>query len=128
MAEIATASAEQSEGVQQVNTAVSQINRVTQSNASHAEETAAAGEELNAQSQALNSAVSSLEKLVGARRAAATQPASKGAFGPANAAPMPKARKEPRHPITFTTRHRHVAGAHGRPNGQSSPDLNFADV
>jgi methyl-accepting chemotaxis protein len=74
VAEIATASHEQNQGIGQVNTAVSQMDKVTQSNASSAEETAAAAEELNGQAHALKDAVVELTKLVGAR--GASQPAA----------------------------------------------------
>ena len=55
--EIAVASREQSQGVGQISTAVSQIDRVTQSNAASAEESAAAARELERQ-------IESLRKLV----------------------------------------------------------------
>ena len=76
VAEIATASSEQSQGIGQLTTAVSQMDQVTQGNAASAEETAAAAEELNAQSLTLKDAVSSLQKLVGgtAANSAVTQP------------------------------------------------------
>jgi len=62
--EVATASREQSHGVQQINTAVSQMDRITQSNAGGAEESAAAAEELNAQALSLQDAVRELTRLV----------------------------------------------------------------
>jgi len=65
VAEIATASNEQRQGVDQVNLAVGQMDKVTQSNASNAEETASAAEELNAQAISLKEAVAELSKLVG---------------------------------------------------------------
>jgi len=65
VAEIATASQEQSEGIGQINNAVSQMDKVTQSNAASAEETAAAAEELNAQSVLFKDAVVELQILVG---------------------------------------------------------------
>ena len=65
VAEIATASSEQNQGIGQINTAVSQMDQVTQSNAGNAEETAAAAEELNAQSVTLKEAVSQLQALTG---------------------------------------------------------------
>ena len=65
VAQIVTASREQSQGVEQVNTAVAQMDKITQSNAAHAEETASAAEELNAQSAELKNAVGSLIELVG---------------------------------------------------------------
>ncbi len=65
IAEVATASREQSVGLEQVNTAVTQMDKVTQSNAASAEEAASAAEELNAQSVEMRHAASSLAALVG---------------------------------------------------------------
>jgi len=65
IAEIATASFEQNQGIGQINTAISEMDKVTQSNAGTAEESAAAAEELNAQALTLMEAVASLEQLVG---------------------------------------------------------------
>jgi methyl-accepting chemotaxis protein len=62
--EIATASKEQSSGIQQVNVAVSQMNKVTQANAAGAEETASASEELTAQAGELKNAVLQLQVLI----------------------------------------------------------------
>jgi uncharacterized phage infection (PIP) family protein YhgE len=62
--EVATASAEQSQGIEQVNTAVSQMDKVTQSNAANAEESASAAEELNAQAENLKEAVNELLTMV----------------------------------------------------------------
>jgi len=76
VAEIATASVEQSQGLGQINTAVSQMDKVTQSNAANAEETAAASEELNAQAMVLKEAVASLQQLVGGA-GPASQPAAR---------------------------------------------------
>ena len=47
--EIAAASVEQARGIGQVNTGVTEMNKVTQQNAAHAEESAAASEELTGQ-------------------------------------------------------------------------------
>jgi len=69
--EIATASTEQSQGIGQVTTAVSEMDKVTQSNAGNAEETAAAAEELNSQSLMLKEAVGQLQTLTGANSAVA---------------------------------------------------------
>jgi methyl-accepting chemotaxis protein len=65
--EIATASNEQSLGIGQVTTAVSQMDRITQSNAASAEETSAASQDLNAQASVLSEAVYSLQELVGSK-------------------------------------------------------------
>jgi methyl-accepting chemotaxis protein len=63
--EIATASKEQTQGLGQISTAISQMDHVTQSNAGNAEETAAAAEELNAQAATLLDNVQMLQQLVG---------------------------------------------------------------
>jgi methyl-accepting chemotaxis protein len=63
--EIATASKEQSDGIAQVNTAVAQMDRVTQSNAASAEESASAAQEMNSQTGVLRGVVAELLKLVG---------------------------------------------------------------
>lgn len=63
--EIATASREQAEGITQVNIAVTQMDKVTQSNAANAEESAAAAEQLSAQAASQNEAVNSLLSLIG---------------------------------------------------------------
>jgi methyl-accepting chemotaxis protein len=62
--EISAASAEQAQGIDQVNTAVSQMDKVTQQNAANAEESASASEELSTQAEQMKDIVSELEKLV----------------------------------------------------------------
>jgi methyl-accepting chemotaxis protein len=59
MGEISAASAEQSSGIEQVNTAVNQMDEVTQQNAALVEEAAAAAASLEEQAQRLKEAVSS---------------------------------------------------------------------
>jgi methyl-accepting chemotaxis protein len=66
VAEIATASTEQTQGITQVSTAVSQMDKVTQSNAAGAEESASASEELNSQAEMMREAIRGLERLIGA--------------------------------------------------------------
>ena len=61
--EIANASKEQSQGISQVNNAISQMDTVTQSNAANAEESASAAEELNAQAAIMNDLVKGLVAL-----------------------------------------------------------------
>ena len=83
--EIANASKEQTDGIEQVNTADSQMDKVTQSNAGNAEETAAAAEELSAQSVVLQDSVATLRALVdGANRS--TGPAATHAAQPGKTA------------------------------------------
>jgi methyl-accepting chemotaxis protein len=64
LGEVAAASAEQSQGVTQLNTAVAQMDEVTQSNASSAEESSAASQELAAQAGQMRQAVGELNSLV----------------------------------------------------------------
>lgn len=62
--EVATASREQNQGIQQVTAAVSQMDKVTQANAASAEESASAAEQLRAQAHAVNHAVLDLVAIV----------------------------------------------------------------
>jgi methyl-accepting chemotaxis protein len=71
-AEVASASREQTQGIAQINTAVGQMDKVTQGNSASAEESAAAAEELNAQAQVMKESVSELLKLVGGDNADAS--------------------------------------------------------
>ncbi|KMQ50542.1 methyl-accepting chemotaxis protein I [Chitinispirillum alkaliphilum] len=64
ISEIAAASKEQAQGIDQINTAVAQMDQVTQGNAANAEESASASEELSAQSRELNEMVRELVALV----------------------------------------------------------------
>jgi methyl-accepting chemotaxis protein len=68
IAEIATASQEQSQGIGQVNTAMAQMDKVTQSSAANAEESASASEELSSQAEQLRGVVGELVALVGGSR------------------------------------------------------------
>lgn len=71
VAEVASASREQTQGITQVNAAVSQMDKVTQSNAASAEESASAAEELNAQALAMNESITALLQLVNGHQATA---------------------------------------------------------
>jgi methyl-accepting chemotaxis protein len=64
IAEIAQASNEQSQGIGQINNAVSHMDKVTQSNAALAEETAASSEELRVQAEQVKGAVAELMRMV----------------------------------------------------------------
>ena len=76
VAEIATVSTGQSQGLAQVLHAVTQMNGVTQSNAASAEESAAATMEMNREVESLRAAIDDLRGLLGLARAAAGPPAS----------------------------------------------------
>ncbi|MCE9609346.1 MAG: methyl-accepting chemotaxis protein [Chthoniobacter sp.] len=64
IAEIAAACKEQSQGVGEVNMAVSQMDKVTQSNAAAAEENAASANEMSGQARTLQDVVARLEAVV----------------------------------------------------------------
>ena len=69
VAEIAAASVEQAQGIDQVNRAVTEMDKVTQSNAASAEESASASEEMNAQAEQMKAMVGELGALEGGSRA-----------------------------------------------------------
>jgi methyl-accepting chemotaxis protein len=83
VAEINAASNEQAQGVDQINKAVAEMDKVTQSNASNAEESAAASEEMNAQAKQMKVVVKELVAVVGGSgngdgsKARYTQPGSR---------------------------------------------------
>jgi len=62
--EIAAASSEQAQGIEQVNTAVGEMDRVIQQNAATAEESASASEEMNAQAEQMKSTVNEMTLFV----------------------------------------------------------------
>ncbi|MCC6232898.1 MAG: hypothetical protein IT580_09660 [Verrucomicrobiales bacterium] len=64
-AEVAAASSQQTQGITQINSAMGQMDSVTQGTAASAEECAAAAEELNAQADSLKHSVGDLAEFVG---------------------------------------------------------------
>jgi methyl-accepting chemotaxis protein len=95
MAEITAASQEQSGGIEQVNQAVSQMDRVTQQNAALVEQAAAAAESMEGQATTLSKTVS-IFRLAAAqpRTAPAPVPARRETLTPASAS-----RAQPRHAL-----------------------------
>ncbi len=79
---ITKATTENAQGVEQINTAVSQMDKTTQQNAANAEQSAAASEELAAQAESLRGMVSELEGLVTGKRVAAMASAERPADSP----------------------------------------------
>jgi len=65
--QISAASAEQSQGIEQINKAVSEMDKVVQQNAGNAEESASASEEMNSQAKRMKNLVEDLVTVVGAR-------------------------------------------------------------
>jgi ABC-type transporter Mla subunit MlaD len=68
--EVASASHEQAQGITQINSAVTQMDAVTQGNAAHAEESASAAHELNSQADALKEALTQMQTLLAGTKAA----------------------------------------------------------
>ena len=93
IAEIARATGEQSQGISQVLTSVTQMDQVTQTTAASAEESAAGAEELNAQAVSVDGITSQLQQLVTGRNDLARKdtPAPAATRSPKPAA----ARKQP---------------------------------
>ena len=79
VSEIAAASKEQAQGIEQVNTGVAEMDKVVQQNAANAEESASASEELSSQAQELNAMVEDLLAMVGGAGARQTGEVSRPA-------------------------------------------------
>ena len=107
VAEVAAASNEQAQGIEQINGAIGQMDQVTQNVASNAEQSASAAEELSAQASELNGMVRQLRNLVDGAR---TQEAQ--ASFAADQRPGPQKRKAARAP---------GAPAHAHPAARPEP-------
>ena len=69
--QIAVAAEEQVRGIEQINTAISSMEKNTQQTAAAAEEGAAASAELKAQTESIQASVSDLQQLLGTSKARA---------------------------------------------------------
>ena len=112
--EITMACREQSQGISQINLAVSQMDKVTQANAASAEESASASVELNGQAMALKQTMSELEALVGNH--------SKGQLLDEHKQIKPEPKAMP------STHHRTISQASSRSTGQSAKNTDFVGV
>jgi methyl-accepting chemotaxis protein len=111
VAEVAGASREQTQGITQINTAVGQMDKVTQSNAANAEESAAAAEELNAQAAVMKESVTELLHLVGG----SSQRSANGTTA------IPPHTKEPRIAAPMAKRSTRSATIHGNGHVRTAP-------
>jgi len=107
VAEIASASSEQTRGVDQVNTTLAQMDQITQSNAANADQTASAAEEMRLQAGAMQGNVVDLTRLIG---------------GLALPAPADRGRSRPRAAAAPVR-----AAATAAPDRQRHPDFNFEE-
>jgi len=89
VAEITAASRQQSQGIEQVNIAVSEMDKVVQQNAANAEESASAAEELSSQAQELYALVAELTALTSGTTLNVAPHRPAGAAHPKPAAPLP---------------------------------------
>ena len=97
MSEITAASVEQSQGIEQVNTAITQMDEVTQQNAALVEEAAAAAESLEEQAQNLAVSVGTFKVDENASQAVAIRaPAAANAAAPPAHRQLPHARRSRR--------------------------------
>ncbi len=131
VAEIATSSREQTQGITQLGSALTQMDKVTQSTASNAEENAAAAEELNAQAASMQEAIRELQQLVGAAAMAGRDRERSARSAPA-AVPAPLSRpvmsRRPSTPyVTPALPLRRPACAAPTPRANVKEGLNFED-
>jgi methyl-accepting chemotaxis protein len=91
--EVSAASDEQAKGIEQIGTAVNQMDKVTQANAASAEESASASEELFAQAREMGEMVVALIAVV--KGAGEGQPAQAAAVSETQSARRPKAAFRP---------------------------------
>ncbi len=90
--EVSSASNEQAQGIDQINTAVAQMDKVTQGNAAASEESASASEELSAQAEDLNGMIRTLVQIVGGKNAQMESVGRAASSGPAR---KPIAHRQP---------------------------------
>jgi len=96
VAEVSTASHEQSLGVKQIATAVNQMDQVVQNNAAGAEESASASEELTAQSMTLQHIVEELHALINGQKNAIVHDLDTRSSNSLNKPSQPKTSLAPR--------------------------------
>ncbi len=136
IAEIAVASQEQSQGIDQVSRAVSDMDQVTQANAATAEETSAAANELSSQAAQLKGIITELTHMVSGNKtvaeasAAPAQTEAAPAEVAATPAPAPKQAARPARaakaarPAPARARHVEAAANGAAPVKNSIPNRN----
>ena len=104
ISQVATASGEQAEGVEQINQAVTEMDQVVQRNAAEADQSASSSEQLAAQADDLGAVVQELINLVGgrARRGSpASSPSGRSAPAPSRLTAQRAATVRPKEQIVF---------------------------
>jgi methyl-accepting chemotaxis protein len=93
MAEIATASGQQSQGIDQINISIEQMNQITQQVAANAEESASAAQQMSGQSAELENLVASFTLTNSQGRSESPAGAGLALRGPASRKPWPARRR-----------------------------------
>ena len=123
VAEIASAAKEQAQGIRQVGVAMTQMDKVTQGNASSAEQTSSAAEELNSQAKLLQENVEQLRALI-----ASTTRSEPTAALPARSPRAPAPRAVASRAFAATTPSQGAAAGRGRgPSIEMPGDVDSAD-
>lgn len=112
--EIASASAEQAVGLDNINKAINEMDQVTQQNAASAEQAAASSEELSSQAEKLNELVRELQNVLFGRgsNSPSSSTAATHSFAPA------REDKEDFLPLSSAPQRTHIAGVASKGSGQ----------
>ena len=121
VSEIATAANEQAQGIEQINQAVGQMDKVCQSNASSAEEIASAAEQMDARAKIMKEQVLKLRQLVGDQSVSNTGESNYRV----NVGPLPVTSERFRRPVNIVN-NRSRPKAIPMPDDQDSKDTGSA--
>ncbi|HRE07725.1 MAG TPA: methyl-accepting chemotaxis protein [Opitutaceae bacterium] len=119
--EVSAASQQQSQGIEQITHAVSEMDKVTQSNAAGAEECASSAEEMNAQATELQAAVGDLRRLVGGSTGPAATPAPVSHAAPSMAKKILHKATQPVRKVIETRKAPLIKSAPHAVNGAAEP-------
>ncbi|MCK5100949.1 MAG: hypothetical protein KAR45_22760, partial [Desulfobacteraceae bacterium] len=107
--EISSASQEQAEGIEQVNTALVEMDSTIQQNAATSEESAGASEEMNAQAVTMMASVEELVAMVqGSKMTKINRPSSKNVLGEKKKLGHPGMEVSPDQLISFNNKNRGI--------------------
>jgi methyl-accepting chemotaxis protein len=123
LGEIAAASSEQAQGIDQVNRAATEMDKVTQQNAASAEESASASEEMSAQAETMQGFVGDLVGLVGGGK----QGGSSAGSGMRLRRAKPRALPSPLHAMSAASHAATVSPAGARSGDAIPLDDDFRD-
>jgi methyl-accepting chemotaxis protein len=125
--EIATASTEQAQGIDQLNKAMSGMDQVTQQNAANAEESSAASEELSAQAATMQGYVVELRQVVNGANAALKQLERRKAGGSPTKPDFSQKAQSGRHALPAPKNHTPPKQGKHNPGSELPLDDDFKD-